>query len=420
MSMTREEAILGMRPYTGEHVAGVDTSTLTGKVMCGYQGWFAAPGDGADLGWGHYATREGLFEPGQCTIDYWPDVSELDEDEKFPTSFRHADGSTAYVYSPYIRKSVVRHFRWMQTYGLDGVFLQRFTGATIRAATLHQRTVVTANCQAGANLHGRTWAMMYDLSGSRPGDIRNWVMEDWKLLVDRMRIREDPAYLHHDGAPVIAVWGLGFNDNRAYTLDECAELIRFLKHDPQYGGNTVMLGVPTGWRTLRRDCLPDETLHAIIDVADIVSPWSVGRYRLPQEAVHHAATYTAPDLAWCIERGKEYLPVLYPGFSWYNLMRSAKMHPGPLNDIPRLKGRFLWTQYHESVQAGVSMIFQAMFDEIDEGTAIFKCTNDAPVGESPFLTYEGLPSDHYLWLAGQGGRMLRGEIPPTEELPRRT
>ena len=65
------------------------------------------------------------------------------------------------------------------------------------------------------------------------------------------------------------------------------------------------------------------------------------------------------------------------------------------------------------------MIYVAMFDEVDEGTAIFKCTNDVPPdGESRFLTYEGLPTDFYLKLTGAGGKMLRGELPVTESLPR--
>jgi hypothetical protein len=70
-------------------------------------------------------------------------------------------------------------------------------------------------------------------------------------------------------------------------------------------------------------------------------------------------------------------------------------------------------------RAGASMVYVAMFDEIDEGTAIFKCTGNPPVGENHFLTYEGLPSDYYLWLTGQGGRLLRGEIAPVEDPPRR-
>jgi hypothetical protein len=90
-----------------------------------------------------------------------------------------------------------------------------------------------------------------------------------------------------------------------------------------------------------------------------------------------------------------------------------------LDQIPRLKGQFLWTQYVEAKRAGATMIYQAMFDEMDEGTAIFKCTNTPPVGASRFVTYEGEPSDHYLCLTGMGGRLLRGEMSPAEEMPHR-
>lgn len=54
--------------------------------------------------------------------------------------------------------------------------------------------------------------------------------------------------------------------------------------------------------------------------------------------------------------------------------------------------------------------YLAMFDEIDEGTALFKVSNDPPVAEgSRFLDNEGLPPDHFLKLSGKGGKLLRGE-----------
>jgi hypothetical protein len=32
----------------------VDPSTLTGKLIMGYQGWFNCPGDGTTVGWWHW------------------------------------------------------------------------------------------------------------------------------------------------------------------------------------------------------------------------------------------------------------------------------------------------------------------------------------------------------------------------------
>ena len=42
------------------------------------------------------------------------------------------------------------------------------------------------------------------------------------------------------------------------------------------------------------------------------------------------------------------------------------------NQIPRRCGRFLWRQVSNALGAGASMLFGAMFDEVDEGTAMFK------------------------------------------------
>ena len=391
---------LTMRPFAGVTHRGVDTRTLSNKVMSGYQGWFAAPGDGSGRGWVHWSSR-GRFEPGACKIDFWPDVSELDPDERYATPFVHADGRKAEVFSSFNRKTVLRHFQWMKDYGLEGVFVQRFITQAGDAKAYRHVNVVLNHCREGANIHGRTYAVMYDLSGLASNQMQR-VMDDWKLLVDRMQITKDPAYLHHAGKPVVTVWGFGFNDGRKYTPQEGLELVKFLKDDPRYGGCTVMLGVPAYWRTLERDCVNDPAMHELILKADIVSPWTVGRYTTPEQAANYAAKTMKLDVEWCREHNKEFLPVILPGFSWHN------MYPKfPLNQIPRLKGKFLWTQFVEARKAGATMIYQAMFDEVDEGTAIFKCTDDPPVGTSPFVNYEGLPSDFYLKLVGQMTRRLR-------------
>ena len=396
-----------MHPYSGPSHSGVDTQTLTGKVMCGYQGWFACEGDGAGRDWFHWSGRNG-FQPGSCKIDLWPDVSELDADERYVTPFKHADGKPAEVFSSFNRKTVLRHFQWMKEYGIDGVFVQRFITQCQDPKGLRQVNVVLDHCRQGANLNGRSYAVMYDLSGLGKGQMQR-VMDDWKLLVDRMQITKDPAYLHHDGKPVVTIWGLGFNDHRKYTLDEGLELVKFLKDDPHYGGCTVMVGVPTYWRTLERDCLSDPKLHEIILKANIVSPWTVGRYRTPAKAVEYADSTMKLDLQWCREHRKEFMPVVFPGFSWHNMFPLS-----PQNQIPRLKGKFLRTQYEGAKKAGVTMVYQAMFDEVDEGTAIFKCTDDPPVGASTFVDYEGLPSDFYLKLVGRASRMIRGELSTTD------
>ena len=61
----------------------------------------------------------------------------------------------------------------------------------------------------------------------------------------------------------------------------------------------------------------------------------------------------------------------------------------------------------------------AMFDEVDEGTAIFKVHPNPPVGEAPFLNYNGLPEDHYMWLAGKAQEGLQNKIEVKETPPNR-
>jgi len=57
-----------------------------------------------------------------------------------------------------------------------------------------------------------------------------------------------------------------------------------------------------------------------------------------------------------------------------------------------------------------------MFDEVDEGTAIYKVSNVTPVGKY-FVTYEGLPPDWYLRLTGAATMMMRGAAPYSPRIP---
>ena len=389
-----------------------------GSIFVGYQGWFAPAEIGGSEQWRHYGYK-GKFGPGSAVVDMWPDVSELERDERYPTPFRHPDGRTAEVFSSANPKTVERHFRWMKEYGIDGAFLQRF-GVWLKDPEMKPfADVVLKNVRKAARNHGRQWTVMYDLSVLQKGDIARYVMTDWKDLVDKQHIRDDGQILKDHGKPLVAVWGVGFNDNRAYTLEECRNLVQFLKNDPVYGGNAVMLGVPYWWRTLNRDTVGDPKFHELIEQADVVSPWAVGRHATPEAALSREKDPLNGDVAWLARRKIDYLPVVFPGFSWYNLEQASGTKRGKFNETPRFWGQFLWNQALAAKRAGADMIYIAMFDEIDEGTAIMKVDQNPPAEGGKFLTYEGLPSDHYLWLAGQIGKLMRGNIPATETIPKR-
>lgn len=391
--------------------------SYTGLVMCGYQGWFAAQGDDLNK-WGHYG-RGSKFDKDNLTIDIWPDVSEYEK--TYPTPFKHKDGTVAHVFSSRDKSTVDVHFKWMKEYNIDGVFLQRFYGRTRDAERRERAGKVLDNAFAGSRKHKRAIAVMYDLSGLRPDkdDCTN-VIEDWKYLVDEKKVTSNKTqtYLHHNEKPVVAIWGIGFPD-RPYNIRDIKimELIDFLQNDPVYGGCTVMLGVPTYFRDLDSDCISDPFLHEVIKAADIIMPWMVARFTLDIYGMQQRyRDHIKKDIAWCKEAGVEYAPCIYPGFSWYNLSQNNPGHDNNrLEAIPRKKGEFIWTQFSTAIEQGATMLYVAMFDEIDEATAIFKCTNNPPV-DAKFIDYEGLPSDFYLKLTGKAGEMLRKEIPFSKDL----
>lgn len=408
-----------------KHGPSTQYPTYEGRVMCGYQGWFRAEGDGSGEGWSHYSNR-GPLTAQTLHTDMWPDVSEYAK--TYPTPLKNADGSTAQVFSSWDESTTDLHFKWMKDYGIDGVFMQRFFGVTRSPESRKKGRVILGNALKASQKHGRAIAVMYDLSGLRSeGQDCSSVIQDWKELVDEMKITsqgDQQTYLYHRGKPLVTIWGLGFPD-RPYDLKKIGidKLIDFLKNDPEYGGCSVMLGVPNHFRELKIDTNPDPYLHEVMAMADVIMPWTVQRFT-PLVHLFDAARYeeqVKADIAWCSERKLDYAPCVWPGFSWHNMHNNGRTEDVellyPINQIPRQKGRFYWNQISGAINAKAKMLYVAMFDEIDEGTAIFKVTNTPPTGVK-LCDYEGLPSDHYLWLTGEAGKMLRGDTPFSKELPK--
>ena len=398
--------------------------TYNGRVMAGYQGWFRAEGDGSGGGWSHYSER-GPLTASNVHPDFWPDVSEYEK--TYPTALTNRDGSPVRVFSSVDQTTTDLHFKWMKQYGIDGVFVQRFFGGLRSAESRKKSRVVLANAIKSSQQYGRAISVMYDLSGLRDsGEDCSAIIQDWKELVDELKVTSQATnnYLYHRGKPLVVIWGLGFPD-RGYDIQNIGmeKVINFLKNDPEYGGCSVMLGVPTYFRELKIDTNPDPYLHKLIEMSDIVMPWTVQRFT-PLVHLFDTARYedqVKADMAWCAARHVDYAPCVYPGFSWFNMHNRGKGDNAllyPPNQIPRQKGRFYWNLISAAVESKATMLYVAMFDEMDEGTAIFKCANDLPSGVQ-LCDYEGLPTDQYLWLTGEAGKMLRGEIPFSKRAPTR-
>ncbi|WP_345952925.1 glycoside hydrolase family 71/99-like protein [Mucilaginibacter sp. PAMB04168] len=393
-----------------------------GLIMAGYQGWFRAEGDGTQ------ATRFSYGNEQRSGIDMWPDISEYKQ--TYPTPFKQADGKTARFFSSVDKSTADLHFQWMQQYGVDGVFMQRFFSTAREKGHRKDAVQVLKNAIDAASKYKRAMAIMYDLSGLKAsGEDCSALIEDWKYLVDELKITNMPGtntYLQQNGKPVVAIWGVGFPD-RPYNVRNIGldRFIDFLKNDPVYGGCAVLLGVPNSWRTLRGDCINDPYLHELIKQCDIVLPWSVQRYTpLLHNDMDRYRDDIIDDLQWCRANNIDYVPCVYPGFSWHNLSRyEFPDDVKPVGSIPRQGGRYYWQMLSTAIGAGAPMIYVAMFDEVNEGTAIFKVSNTPPVTSNPqgvaFADLDGKPSDHYLWLTGEAGKMLRKEKPLVFKMPDR-
>jgi len=393
---------------------------VTSKLMMGYQGWFLCKGDNsAPNKWVHWFNSSSNPSASEIGIDFWPAMDEYKD--TYPTNMTYLDGSTATLYSAYDSSTINLHFKWMREYGIHGVYLQRFLGPVASRGDLFEsRNKTLENVIAAADTYDRHFAVMYDISGvADDGQLFNKLISDWEYLVDTYDVLNKEGYVHKDGKPIIAIWGIGFVD-RGLKPATFEEIIDYFHNtaDPKYQAY-IMGGLPARWRTLERDSESDPAWSHVYNSLDMISPWTVGRYNNQSGIDSWKTTQIIPDLETCNENGVDYMPVIWPGFSWKNI------HDGPLNQIPRDGGNYFWRQAYNAIDAGVEFIYVAMFDEVDEGTAMFKLAENisqVPVEiQDRIVTLDAdgydLPSDWYLSLAGEAQKMLDGSIALTSTIP---
>lgn len=485
------------------HADGAPYDTYMGLVMTGYQGWFGTPGDGSPMtqvpnqGWYHYRESE-MFRPGvlRNSIDFWPDMSEYKQTYtpgmEYPAQgggtsaysaspFLFPEGSYATLFSSYDESSVMLHFKWMKDYGIDGAFMQRFVGEILSADHKDHFDTVLRHAMKASNQYQRAIAVMYDMSGCNESMLGTMV-KDAQNLMNEYNLKDrsqQKFYLHENGKPMLALWGVGFNDNAHPKPSVLSKYIDQL----QSQGWSIMLGCPAYWRKGGNDCVTGTehtALFSLIKRCDAFIPWYVGRFdygnfsgtdwqtRIAQD-ISTAKTYSTAD------HRVVYAVHTFPGGSDRNMHPNNGYPDGdPTNTGYRYGGKFFWQQLYLDIKNGAQAIYVGMFDEIDEGTAIFKQmhVSDVPSnipypfksvptsgtykwGETDYwvnfttsgsygtsqsqqtgqnikwsvlasalnIKFQGiddnLPTDHYLWLTGKAAEMLNGKIKYSESIPQR-
>ncbi|TFK23712.1 hypothetical protein FA15DRAFT_620323 [Coprinopsis marcescibilis] len=411
-------------------------STIQGKFLVGYQGWFTCAGDGEAINPGHHGWLHWFDKPipegGRPHLDLWPDVSSYDSSELYPApGLKHKNGEQVMLFSSRNAQTVQRHFRWMGEHGVDGAFLQRFaTQCDLEAGSegiRRLRDEIGDRVREAAEREGRVFAIMYDVTGVPAERIQRVLEHDWLHLVQKKGVLNSPNYLKENGKPVVALWGFGF-EKGGHTPALVHAITQFFRNTTP-GGVYLMAGTPSQWRTAEGDADSNPVFRDLfLNEFDAISPWTVGRYKSEAEADSFTENRMKGDFELVQmhneqsgSRKVDYIPVVWPGGSANNLTQGK----WGFNDAPRKGGRFLWKQVFNAHKVGARIMYGAMWDEYDEGTAFMPAVSykrNLPVSDTwSFLALDqegqDLPSDWYMRVCGFAAEVLRGERRPFETFP---
>lgn len=389
------------RPYAGPS-RSVDASTLTGKVLAGYQGWFNTPNDAADEGYVHWGN------PGDWSIEQWPDPNDYDASELFPVpGVTTARGDQAYLFSSANSSVVDRHFQWMREHDIDGVFVQRFGESFMRKGPggtySGEPQWPVVNARDAAHKAGRTWAIEYDIqnggSASQRDQVIQEVKDDWEYLTDPsgLDMLNDSHYQHEDGKPVVAIFGLYVGPTNGFSTAQQQDLISYFQSRGVY-----VIGA--GRHAESSSQVANAGLH------DAYIPWQGywkgGDSYAPDEAILNGVT--------------THVPHVFPGFSWTHLQNSSTATSRDRED-----GDFYWRMLNDAVnETDAPWLFLGMFDEYDEGTNLIPATDDPPVPDTDAqgnpLTYQvsdPRPNDWWMALTGAAKQALQGKATINDTIP---
>jgi uncharacterized protein YjdB len=381
----------------GSNIVFAQTSDVVGKVTVGYQGWFAANGDGSPINaWWHWTQNWGQAPSSSNNgIKSWPDVR--DYTSTYTTAWPNLNnGQQAKLFSSFNDQTVNTQFQWMQQNGIDCAALQRFNPTGGEGPV---RDAITAKVKTAAEATGRKFYIMYDVSGWT--NMQSEIKNDWTTKMSAYI--SSSAYARHNGKPVVCIWGFGFNDNNhPWAADVCLDVINWFKNQGCY----VIGGVPREWRTGTGGSRAGYS--GVYHALNMISPWLIGAVSTVSGADGIYNDFFVPDQADCNANGVAYQPCVLPG---------------DLQERQRVHGDFMWRMFYNAVRAGCQGIYISMFDEYNEGNQIAKTAENSsqvPAG-SNFLALDedgtAMSSDYYLRLTGDGGRMLKGQIALTSTRP---
>ena len=365
-----------------------NASSLKGLTVCGYQGWFRAPNDTASNkdAWVHWGNGVGALHNGTgIEEDYWPDMSEFGDDEKFAApGYQFADGTQAYLFSSIKAKTTLRHFQWMETYGIDGVALQNFGPLGLDHEVLNHTL-------ESAAATGRVVYIEYDLSGyaGRGAAAAAMLEKDWQGLRSQ-GIPDHDRYVHENGLPVVGIFGFYMN---RFTGEEANAILDVFE------GTAFVAGAGQWWW---RSDSPSTNWTKAYGRMGSWSPWNAGNWN--GDKAHPAAStgWWAADKAASEKSGVMWQPEIAPGMS----TNHRDGTPPGSGRLPRLKGAYLWAQFVAAAELKVATAFVGMFDELDEGTQILKVARAPRLFQSLFAQIVFVRSGQRP--AGRGRHWLRG------------